>query len=102
MLAENVALLAPAGTVTEDGTFTIDVLLERLINNPFVGAAALVVTVHVSVAAALRLVLAQVKPLNAAACLVPLPCNVTEAAAPDEALVITLSSPVESVLSFGL
>jgi hypothetical protein len=102
MLAENVALLAPAGTVTEDGTFTADELLERLIESPLVEAAALVVTVQVSVPAPLTLVLAQVNALSVAACFVPLPCKVTEAAAVGEVLVITLSWPLESVLSFGL
>jgi hypothetical protein len=91
MLAENVALLAPEGTVTEDGTFTADELLVRLIESPLVGAAALVVTVQVSLPAPLTLVLEQVNALSVAACLVPLPCKVTEAAARAEALVITFS-----------
>jgi hypothetical protein len=48
-VAENAALVAAAGTVTEAGTTTALLLLERLTLKPPVGADAVRVTVHASV-----------------------------------------------------
>jgi hypothetical protein len=50
-VAANLALLAPAATVTEAGTVTALLLLERLTLNPPLGAAALNATVQESVPA---------------------------------------------------
>lgn len=50
-VAVNVALLAPAATVTEGGTETEELLLARLTLNPPLGAAALSATVQESVPA---------------------------------------------------
>ncbi|HEY2470614.1 MAG TPA: hypothetical protein VGI45_22660 [Terracidiphilus sp.] len=89
--AENVALVAPAGTVTEAGTVSAEVLLERLTSSPLVGAALFVVTVQVSVPDPLTLVLAQLNPLRAADPVDPLPCNLTVVPGVAEAPVMTLS-----------
>jgi hypothetical protein len=48
-VAENVALVAPEGTVTEAGTVTTLVLLARPTEYPPLGAAAFRVTVQLSV-----------------------------------------------------
>ena len=53
-VAVNAALVAPAATVTDAGTVTALLLLARLTANPPVPAAAVSVTVHASVPAALR------------------------------------------------
>jgi hypothetical protein len=51
-VAVKLAEVAPAATVTEDGTVTDEALLARLTAKPPVGAAAVNVTVHESVPAA--------------------------------------------------
>lgn len=48
-VAEKLALLAPAATVTDDGTVTDASLLERLTANPPLAAAVFTVTVQESV-----------------------------------------------------
>ena len=50
-VAVKLALAAPAVTVTEVGTVTAELLLDRLTVNPPLGAAALSATVQVSVPA---------------------------------------------------
>ncbi|MGB6746014.1 MAG: hypothetical protein WBE38_20360, partial [Terracidiphilus sp.] len=50
-VAEKLAVVAPAATVTEAGTATEELLLARLTENPPVAAAAFRVTVQASVAA---------------------------------------------------
>ena len=50
-VAEKLALAEPAATVTEDGTVTAALLLERLTANPPLAAAAFNVNEHVSVPA---------------------------------------------------
>jgi hypothetical protein len=67
-----VTLVAPAGTVTDDGTVTAELLLERLTAAPFFGAAMSVVTVQVSVPAPVIEPLAQLR-LESEAELAPLP-----------------------------
>ena len=54
-MAVNVALLAPAGTVTPAGTVSVVVLLESVTAAPPEPAAWNNVTVHVAVPAELRL-----------------------------------------------
>jgi hypothetical protein len=49
ILAEKLALVAPAGTVTEAGTVTAELPLDRVTVNPPLTAAALSVTVQESV-----------------------------------------------------
>ena len=60
------ALVAPAATLTVDGTVTEALLLERLTLSPPVAAAALRVTVQISVPAPVKDELVQVNALNAA------------------------------------
>jgi hypothetical protein len=60
------ALVAPAATVTEAGTVTAVLLLERLTMNPPVGAAVFSVTVQASVPEPAMDVLAQDSAVNAA------------------------------------
>jgi hypothetical protein len=60
------ALVAPAATLTADGTVTEALLLERLTLSPPVAAAALRVTVQISVPAPVKDELVQVNALNAA------------------------------------
>jgi hypothetical protein len=54
-------LVVPDETVTDDGTTSADMLLERLITKPFCGAAISVVTVQVSVPAPVIELLAQLR-----------------------------------------
>ncbi len=58
-VAEKLAVVEPAATVTEAGTVTAELLLARLTTKPPVGAAALSPTVHVSVPAPVIVPLAQ-------------------------------------------
>jgi hypothetical protein len=55
-VAVNVVEVAPAGTVTELGTGSSELLLDSKTSEPPVGAAPLNVTVHVVVAPGFRLV----------------------------------------------
>jgi hypothetical protein len=64
--AVNVAVVAPAATVTDDGTVTAVLLLERVIANPPVAAAAVSVTVHESVPAPAIVAFVHVSALSAA------------------------------------
>ena len=92
--------------VTDAGTETADVLLERLATTPFVGAGKSVVIVQISVPAPPIFILEQVNPLRTADCppdsAAPFPCNFTAVSGPADALLMTLSWPVRSVLSCGL
>jgi hypothetical protein len=63
--------VALAGTVKLAGTTTAGLLLERLTVNPPAGAAALSVTVHVSVPDPVREELLQLSVLNVASDAVP-------------------------------
>jgi hypothetical protein len=63
-VAVNPALVAPAGTVTADGTVTALLLLARLTARPPLPAAAFSVTVQVSAADPNRALLAQLNELK--------------------------------------
>jgi hypothetical protein len=63
-VAEKLAVVAPAGTVTLAGTVTFGLLLERATANPPVGAALFMVTVHAETAAAPTVEGVQVNPLK--------------------------------------
>ena len=63
--AEKLALVAPAATVTEDGTDTAVKLLDRLTVWPPVGAAAINVTVQLSLPAPVSEEDAHVSAFNA-------------------------------------
>ena len=63
-VAVNPALVAPAGTVTDPGTVTALLLLERLTVRPPVPAAADRLTVQASLPAPVNELLAQLTPLS--------------------------------------
>jgi hypothetical protein len=63
-IAVNPALVAPAGTVTADGTVIALLLLARLTGRPPLTAAAFTVTVQLSVADPIRALLVQLNELN--------------------------------------
>ncbi len=86
ILAVKLALLAPAGTVTEPGTFTSELLLERPTANPPLAAAAFNVTVQLSVPEPVIERLAQVNPLNTGT---PVPLTPTMVEAPAAELLVT-------------
>lgn len=62
--ALNPAVVAPAGTVTEAGIVTDELLLDRVTTCPPAGAAALIVTVHTSVDVPVSVRLLQVRELS--------------------------------------
>ena len=64
-LALNCTVVAVGGTVTDEGTATARLLLERLTANPELGAAAFRVTVQESETAPVKEPLLQVTPLRA-------------------------------------
>ena len=66
MVAVKLAVVAPAATVTDEGTVTALLLLDRFTACPPVAAAALSVTVQVSVPAPVTDPLVQLRALNAA------------------------------------
>lgn len=102
--AANVVLVAPAATVTVDGTVSAGLLLAKETTKPPVGAAISVVTVQVSVPDPVICTLAQLNPVSAAVWpdFVPLPCSWTVRTGVVEVLVINVSLAVESTASLGL
>ena len=90
-VALNLTLLSPAGTVMDAGTLMAAMLLERATKSPPEGAAALVVSVHVSLTAPVTVVVSQLRPLSKAFCAEPLPCSFTVAAGVEEEVAITLN-----------
>jgi len=89
-VAVNVALLAPAATVSVAGTVTALLLLARLTVNPPVAAAAFRVTVQLSVPAPVNDPLAQ---LNALSTGTPVPLRLTTVEVPLEELLVRVSEP---------
>lgn len=73
-MAENPALVAPAGTVTVLGTVTAELLLDRFTISPPLGAEVLSVTVQASVPDLVMAPLLQDSALNAAGA--PGPCTI--------------------------
>jgi hypothetical protein len=98
MLAEKLALVAPAATVTEDGTVTAVELLDRVTAWPPVGAAAFSVTVQLSVAAPVSEALAQVRPLGMAW---PVPLRVIVEVVPVEELLVRVTVPLAAPAVVG-
>lgn len=90
MLAVNVAVVAPAGTVTDAGTEMTGLPLERLTTTPPLAAAPLRVTVHGSETAPATLLLVHESALSAAGA-VPLPLRVTTEVLPVVALLAMTS-----------
>jgi hypothetical protein len=100
--AVNPALLAFAGTVTDGGTFTAELLLARFTLNPPVGAVALKATVHASVPDPAIEALAQETALRDGAFVVPVPLTLTTVAAPVEESLVIVSCPFAVPAVFGL
>jgi hypothetical protein len=98
-VAGKLALVAPAATVTEAGTVTAEEMLARFTSWPPVGAAALRVTVQVSVAAFVSEALAQLRLLGIA-CAIPLRAMVE--VAPVEESLVRMNFPLAAPALFGL
>lgn len=102
------ALVAPLETVTDAGTVTAPLLLDKLTTSPPLPAAALRSTVHPSLPGPLtelslqdsELSVGAVEPVETAA--EPLPCNLTFSDGLELELLETVNCPVESPLAFGL
>lgn len=90
-VAKNLAVLAPAGTVTEVGTMMAELLLESLTWRPSEGAAMLVVMVQDVDPASDIVAASHLRPLRSAEPEEPFPCNLTATATVEEELVITFS-----------
>ena len=97
-VAEKLALVAPAATVTEDGTFTAEELLDKLTAWPPVGAAALRVTVQVSVVAFVSEELVQFKLLGIAW---PVPLRAMAEVVPAEESLVSVSFPLAAPAVVG-
>lgn len=87
-VAEKLALVAPAATLTEAGTVTAALLLARLIANPPLPAAAFIVIVQASVPEPVIEELAQDNPVSAGT---PVPLNATAVDDPEEELLVNAS-----------
>ena len=98
-VALKLALVAPAATVTEEGTATADVLLDKATAWPPVGAAAFSVTVQVSVVAFVSEAPAQLRLLGIAC---PVPVRVTVEVVPVEELLVRVSFPLAGPAVVGL
>jgi hypothetical protein len=98
MLAVKLALLALAPTVTEAGTLTSALLLNRATANPPLAAAAFNVTVQLSVPEPVMERLAQVSPLNTGT---PVPLTPMTVELPLAELLVTDSWPVRAPAVLG-
>jgi len=92
------ALLAPAATVTEAGTFTNALLLERATTNPPLAAAAFSVAVQLSVPDPVNERLVQVSPLNTGT---PVPFTPMTVDLPPAELLVTDSCPLAVPATVG-
>lgn len=103
-VALNAALVAFAGTVTEDGTATELLLLDRATAMPLLGAAAVSATVQLSDPAPVIDVLPQERELSAAAgaAAVPVPLRETTAELLVEEVLAMVSEPEMAPAAVGL
>jgi hypothetical protein len=92
------ALVAPAATVTDAGTVTLELLLPRLTAKPPVAAAAFSVTVQLSVPAPVIEPLAQVNPVSTGT---PVPLRLTTVDVPVDELLVSVSDPVTAPAAVG-
>lgn len=90
-LAENCALVAPAGTVTEAGTVTALSLLVRLTARPLLAAAAFNVTVQMSFADPVMDPFTHVSSVSIGT---PVPLKLTDVELPFDALLAIVSWPL--------
>ena len=93
------ALVAPAATVTDPGTTTAALLLDRFTVKPPAGAAAVSVTVQASVAVPVSDAALQLTALSAAGT-EPVPLRVITAV-PAEVLVVSVTAPVAAPAAVG-
>jgi hypothetical protein len=94
MVATNAALVAPAGTVTDDGAVTALLLLTRPTVTPPLPAAALKVTAQESVVEPARELLAQLNPFSTGRLgFVPVPLRFTTRVPLLDALLAIVSCP---------
>jgi hypothetical protein len=103
-VAEKGALFAPDGIVTEAGTETAPLLLPRVTTNPLDGAAAVKLTVQLSVPAPVNEEVAQLTPDRDGVPFEPLPCShiLLNLVVLDLYIVVRLSVPEASVVDFAL
>lgn len=97
-VAEKLALVAPAATVTDEGTMTAVLLLARVTAKPPVAAAAFRVTEHVSVPAPVIDELVQEIVLSTGT---PVPVRLIVLEAPEEELLARVSAPVAAPADIG-
>ena len=90
-VAVKLAVVAPAATVTDAGTVTAVLLLARLTMSPPLAAAALNVTVQLSVPAPVNDPLVQLSPLNTGT---PVPLRLITVEVPLEELLVRVSCPL--------
>ncbi|MFZ0745075.1 MAG: hypothetical protein WAM85_11755 [Terracidiphilus sp.] len=100
-VAENPILLAVAGMVTEAGTVTAELLLDKLTVTPLAGAALLSVTVQASVPAPAMDPLVQVSALNTGVLEAPVPLKLITADGLVEELLVMANCPVAAPAVVG-
>ncbi len=93
------ALVSPAGTLTEAGTVTAALLLNRLTASPPLAAAAFNVTVQLSVPAPVKVLVAQLTPVGTGT---PVPLKVTAVEDPLDASLVTVTCPDSDPAAPGL
>jgi hypothetical protein len=97
-LAEKVADAEPAATVTEAGTLSAALLLDRLTVDPPVGAAAFRVTVQVLEPPEAKLVGVQEIPVSTG---MPVPLMLIASEAPVDELLASISWPLAAPAAVG-
>ena len=102
MVAEKLAVVAPAATVIEVGTVTAALLLDKLTAVPPLAAAALRVTEQESVAGPTTEPLVQVKALTEGAAEAPVPLKLTTALPLVAESLAIVSWPVAAPAAAGL
>ncbi len=90
-VAEKLTVVAPAGTVTEEGVVTAELLLARFTTKPPLAAAVVSVTVHESVPEPVIELLLHESELSAAGRDVPVPLRAITVEAPVEELLANVS-----------
>jgi hypothetical protein len=97
-LAVKLAVVAPAGTVTEGGTVTAELLLATPTANPPLAAATFSVTVQLSVPALVIDALVQLSALNTG---LPDPLRLTTVDVPLDELLVKVNEPVSAPAAVG-
>jgi hypothetical protein len=101
-VAEKLALVAPAATVTEDGTVTAALVLDKLTATPPEAAAPLSVTVHGSVPGPMIEALLQVTELSTGPLAIPVPFRLIKVVPFVEESLVIDSCPVAAPAAAGL